>query len=357
MAEEQDDAQKTEEPTSKKLEDAAKKGDVPRSQEVRTWFMLLTATVAFAIFARSSGAFITTELSGIFANAHMMSIDQGGILEMMRSILVTLGLALGLPFLMLVAAAFGGTLIQGKIHFSAEKMKPKLSKISVLKGLKRLFSVQSLAEFGKSLAKLIIIGGACVLLLWPERARLVDVITLDPSAMLSLVVLMALKLAIAVVAIMTVVALADYALQYQQFMKRMRMTRQEVKDEHKQMEGDPQVKARIRQIRAQRAKQRITQAVPEADVVITNPTHFAVALKYDHGDMAVPRLVAKGVDHLAARIRELANEHDVPLVENPPLARAIYAAVDIDEDIPPEHYKAVAEVIAYVLRLRGQMKG
>lgn len=355
MADEQDDAQKTEEPSSKKLEDAYRKGQAPRSQEVKTWFMLLAATIAFALFAGSSARAISNHLYGYFAHAHQMPVDGGSLLNDARAMGLTILLALSLPVLMLIAGAFGGSLVQGKIVFTAEKIKPQLSKISPLKGLKRMFSVQSVAELGKSVAKLVVIGATCAILLWPERGYLIDVLTMSPAAVLSITKVMAIKLAVAVVAIMTVVALLDYALQRQQFMKQMRMTKQEVKDEHKQLEGDPQIKARIRQVRAQRARQRVAQAVPESDVVITNPTHYAIALSYKHGEMAVPKLKAKGVDHLAARIRELAKEHDIPIVENPPLARAIYAGVEIDQDIPAEHYKAVAEVIAYVLRLKGQL--
>ncbi|MFZ5608545.1 MAG: flagellar biosynthesis protein FlhB [Pseudomonadota bacterium] len=355
MAEQNDDAQKTEEPTSKKLEDAYKKGEAPRSHEVRTWLMLLTATLAYALFASRSGGSITERLTVYLAQSHAISLDGGAILADLRALGWAILRALGIPILMLIAAAFAGTLIQAKVVLSGEKMKPKLSKISPLSGLKRLFSIQSVSELGKSVAKLVIIGGASILLLWPERGRLIEVLGLSFPDIVTLVNAMALRLGIAVVSIMTVVALLDYALQRQQFMKRMRMTKQEVKDEHKQLEGDPQVKGRIRQIRMQRAKQRITKAVPESDVVITNPTHYAVALKYKHGEMAVPLLKAKGVDHLAAKIRELAKKHDIPIVENPPLARAIYATVDVDEEITPQHYKAVAEVIGYVLRLRGKL--
>jgi flagellar biosynthetic protein FlhB len=157
------------------------------------------------------------------------------------------------------------------------------------------------------------------------------------------------------VAVMTAIALLDYGYQRYQHNKQLKMTKQEVKDEHKQSEGDPQIKARIRAIRTQRARQRMMAAVPEADIVITNPTHFAVALQYKMDEMAAPKLVAKGVDTLALRIRQVAEENDVPIVENPPLARALYAAVELDQEIPPEHFKAVAEVIGYVMRLRGKL--
>ena len=166
-----------------------------------------------------------------------------------------------------------------------------------------------------------------------------------------------MQLVVGTVAVMTVIALLDFAYQKYTFMKEQKMTKQEVKDEHKQSEGDPQVKARIRQLRAQRARQRMMAEVPDADVVVTNPSHYAVALKYNMEEMPAPKLVAKGMDFVAFRIREVAEENDIPIIENPPLARALYAPVELDEEIPPEHYKAVAEVIGYVMRLRGELQG
>jgi flagellar biosynthetic protein FlhB len=167
------------------------------------------------------------------------------------------------------------------------------------------------------------------------------------------------QLVVGTVAVMTVIALLDFAYQKYTFMKEQKMTKQKVKDEHKhkQSEGDPQVKARIRQLRAQRARQRMMAEVPDADVVVTNPSHYAVALKYNMEEMPAPKLVAKGMDFVAFRIREVAEENDIPIIENPPLARALYASVELDEEIPPEHYKAVGEVIGYVMRLRGELQG
>jgi flagellar biosynthetic protein FlhB len=164
------------------------------------------------------------------------------------------------------------------------------------------------------------------------------------------------KLLIGVLSIITVMAIFDYAYQRFSFMKTMRMSKQEVKDENKQSEGDPIVKARLRSIRLNRARKRMMAAVPKASVIITNPTHFAVALVYEMGESSAPKVVAKGADHVAFKIREIAKEHDVPIVENPPLARALYANVEIDREIPPEHYKAVAEIISYVFRLKGKMR-
>jgi flagellar biosynthetic protein FlhB len=250
---------------------------------------------------------------------------------------------------MLAAAA--GSMIQHQLVWSIEPLKPKLSKISLIAGAKRLFSKQALANFLKGLAKLIVIGSVMTALLWPQRHRLDALVSIDPAAILPLVQAQAFNVMAVVVTIMAIVAAADFLFQYRQWYERQKMTMQELKEEFKQTEGSPEVKAKIRQLRQNRSGRRMMSAVPTASVVITNPTHYAVALRYE-GGMNAPVCVAKGVDTLARRIRDLAQEHAIPIVENPPLARALHAAVDIDDEIPPEHYQAVAEVIGYVMRMR-----
>jgi flagellar biosynthetic protein FlhB len=232
-----------------------------------------------------------------------------------------------------------------------ETITPKLSKISPLAGLGRMFSKQSLANFVKGLLKLGVVGAVMIVLLWPERDRLEGLISADPAAITDLTLSLAGKMLGAVVAILAVIAIADYLFQYRQWYEKQKMSLQEIKEEYKQSEGDPAIKGRIRALRQMRMRQRIMAAVPKATVVITNPTHFAVALQYEPG-MDAPVCVAKGADRIALKIREVAGEHNVPIVENPPLARALHASVEIDQAIAPEHYKAVAEVIGYVMRLR-----
>ncbi|RME67298.1 MAG: flagellar biosynthesis protein FlhB [Alphaproteobacteria bacterium] len=353
MAEDQDNAQKTEEPTQKRLDDAYDKGEAPKSQEVKHWFMILAIGLAVATAAGPSAHLLRGHLAGYLGHAGDLMAGGGALLHDLRNLALVVLLALAVPMLFLIAGGLAGNILQGRTVLTSEKLKPKLSKISPMAGAKRLFSLQSVAEFLKSLAKLVVIGVISAMLIWPERGRLLDIIRMPMDDILPLVASLALRLVGGVLAAMTVIALADFLWQRQQFIKRLRMTKQEVRDEFKQMEGDPQIKARIRQLRTERTRQRIAKAVPESDVVITNPTHYAVALEYKHGRMAVPLMRAKGVDHLAMRIRTLAKEHNIPIIENPPLARALHAAVDIDQEIPPEHYKAVAEVISYVMKLRG----
>jgi len=352
MAEDNDDSQKTEDPSDKKLSEAYSKGEAPKSQEVKTWFMLLSALLVISVFSPTMAGGLRENLAGILSNAHSIDLSDRGAVALLNGLMRTIIGLMGLPILILLIAAFAGSIVQGHSVFTAAKITPKLNKISPLAGVKRLFSLNSVTELLKSIAKLTIVGSIFFALLWPERGRLGQVVTSSPEALLAIIFTLTVKLAIAVVIVMAAVAAADYAYQRFQFMKRMRMSIKEVRDEQKQIEGDPHVKSRIAKVRAQRSQQRIAQAVPEADVIITNPTHYAIALKYQHGQMEVPVLLAKGVDHLAAKIREIAGEHDIPMLENPPLARSIYATVEVDEEIKPEHYKAVAKVISYLLALR-----
>jgi flagellar biosynthetic protein FlhB len=192
--------------------------------------------------------------------------------------------------------------------------------------------------------------------LWPERGTLGALLGAEPQQIAGAIVHMLMKLLTATLAVLAVIAVLDYVLQRYRFLQRNRMSKQEIKEEYRQTEGDPAVKAKVKQIRQERSRRRMMAAVPEATVVIMNPTHFAVALKYESGKMAAPVCVAKGVDALALKIRAVAEEHEVPVVENPPLARALYATVEIDEPVPAEHYKAVAQVIGYVMKLTGKMR-
>jgi flagellar biosynthetic protein FlhB len=259
--------------------------------------------------------------------------------------------AVAIPFVLLMLAAICGNLIQHRLVWSAEPLRPSLSKISPIAGLRRLFSKQALMNFAKGLAKLVLIGAVMTALMWPQRFRLEGLVMVDLAALLLLTKSLSLEILGTVVAILAIVAAADYLFQYRQWFERQKMSMQELREEFKQSEGDPAIKAKMRQLRQARMRKRMMAAVPKASVVVTNPNHYAVALQYDPG-MNAPVCVAKGLDLIALKIREVASAHDVPVVENPPLARALHATVDIDEEVPPEHYKAVAEIIGYVMKLR-----
>jgi flagellar biosynthetic protein FlhB len=351
MAEERDDADKTEDPTLKRLDDALKRGDVAKSQEVNTWFVIAAAALVMVGFSGSLAAGLTTTLRGLMGNAHRVSFDRGGLFGLVEKIGFEVLASVAVPVLVLVIGAIAGNVIQHQLVWSGEQLKPTLSKISPIAGAKRLFSKFALVNFAKGIAKLVLIGGLMVWVLWPERNRLDGLVATEMAGVLALTQSLAVKLLGAVVAALAVIAALDFLFQYRQWFERQKMSLHELKEEFKQTEGDPKIKARIRQIRQERMRRRMMAAVPNASVVITNPTHFAVALQYERG-MNAPVCLAKGIDSLALKIREVAVAHNIPVVENPPLARTLHATVEIDREIAPEHYRAVAEVIGYVMRLR-----
>jgi flagellar biosynthetic protein FlhB len=303
------------------------------------------------VFAVPVATNLEATFRGLLANAHDIPADGPALAALARALATHVVAALGIPLLLLCLAALAGTAIQHRIVFSTQTLRPSLSKLSPGAGFSRLFSRQSLASFAKGIAKLGIIGAVMAALLWPQRHRLGALVGADPAAVLPLTRALAMQMLGAVVAVLTVVAAADYLLQYRQWYERQKMSLQEIKEEYRQSEGDPVVKGKLRQLRQSRMRKRMMAAVPKASVVITNPTHFAVALQYERG-MNAPVCLAKGVDLVARRIREVAQANGVPIVENPPLARALHATVEIDQEIPSEHYRAVAEIIGYIMRLR-----
>jgi flagellar biosynthetic protein FlhB len=351
MAEDQDDTERTEDPTFKKLDEAVERGDVAKSQEVNTWFIIAGGTLILLSFSDRMSGGLQATLRGLIANAHSIPVDGRGIISVTAKLGTEILAAVALPFLILALAAVAGNMVQHRLVWSVEGLTPKLSKISPMAGFKRLFSKQALANFVKGLVKLALIGAVMAALLWPQRYRLEGLVATDPAAILPLVRSLALTILGAVVAILAVVAAADYFFQYRVWFERQKMSLRELKEEYKQSEGDPAVKGKIKQMRYVRMKKRMMAAVPKASVVITNPTHYAVALQYEPG-MNAPLCLAKGIDAIALKIKEVAGKHSIPIVENVALARALHAAVEIDEEIPPEHYKAVAEVIGYVMRLQ-----
>lgn len=356
MADEsQDSSQKTEEPTQKRLDDAREKGQVASSKEINTWFMLGGMALVIGAFGPSMLSEFKRLLTPFLAKPHDMVVDRAAVMNLFEFELATIGLALLVPLSVLVVAAFASSFVQNGILFAPEKIKPTLDKISLLKGFKRMFSLQSLSEFLKGVFKIVIVAATATVLIMPELDGIDRIVSFDMPQLLDFLHTLLVKLMIGVVAVVTIMAGIDFLYQKFEHTKQLRMSRQEIKDELKNTEGDPLVKQRLRQIRQERARQRIAAAVPDSTVVITNPTHYAVALKYEGGADGAPVLTAKGVDNMAMQIRKIAEEHDVPIVENPPVARAIYAGVEIDQEIEPQHYQAVAEIIGYVMRLKGAL--
>jgi flagellar biosynthetic protein FlhB len=346
---------KTEDPSQKKLEDAHKKGDVAKSQEVTTWFMLSGSALIFAMMAVPTSSGLMQRLASLMANADRFEVGGAGFGAIVNQLATSILLVALIPLLVLAGFAVAANLVQHKPLLSVDPITPKFSKISPIAGFKRLFSTEALVNFGKGLFKIGIVSAVLWFVLSPEIDGLEAMISADPALILARFLDISLKIFGAVIAVVTVMAVADYVYQRNRWWERQKMTVQETRDEYKQMEGDPKVKGRIRAIRNERSRKRMMASVPQATVVITNPTHFAVALKYDRS-MSAPLCLAKGVDAVALRIRAVASENDVPIVENPPLARALFASVEVDQTIPTEHFKAVAHVIGFVMRLKDKSR-
>ncbi|MBI4967147.1 MAG: flagellar biosynthesis protein FlhB [Rhodospirillales bacterium] len=353
--EDADESQKTEQPSGRKLGRARTEGNVPMSQEVKIWLMLLGTTVIVGWLGSRMAVNLLPTLTRFVESPHTMAVDPAALQRLFVGLAIEIGLVLLIPFSFLFLLGVLGTIGQVGFLWVGKRLLPDFSKLNPLAGLKRLFSPMSLIEFLKATIKLVVVGTILWTIVEPRQASLPQMVELDPLQMLGVIREVVFTLAATTLGVYTFVAGADYVYQRWTFMKRLRMTKQEVKDENKETEGDPKIKAKLASLRMQRARARMMAAVPKATVVVTNPTHYAIALHYDMETMPAPQVVAKGVDFLALRIRELAEAHEVPLVENPPLARALYAAVEVDETIPPEHYKAVAEVIGYVMRLKKKL--
>ncbi len=351
MAEE-DKASKTEDPTQKRLADAREEGNVANSREVSHFTMLLGAAIFVATMLPWVADRVAAHLSQFLAKADRIRLEPDAIAIGLVDIVLTLAPYLALPVALFMLMGIVGQVSQVGLLFTAKPLQPKLDKISPISGIKRMFSIKQILEAVKGIFKIGVVAVIAGLVLLPAMEAPAHLVDQDILATLNEFHDALVVLIVGVVMVMVIITLIDVVYTRHKHYEDLRMTKQEVKDEHKNLEGDPQVKRRVQQLRVERTRQRMMQAVPDADVVITNPTHFAVALRYKMESMAAPRLVAKGQDHLAMRIRAVAEENDVPIVENPPLARALYASVELDQEIPPEHYQAVAEVIGYVMRLK-----
>ena len=343
---ENDQDDKTEAPSQKRLDDARAKGDVPRSTEINSWFILSGAAFTISIMG-GSGA----KLTGFWEQAGHFSASKVEMSRLSGDFFLTLVDFLTLPFAIAVTAAAIGPLLQHIPTPSLEHLMPKMSRVSPAAGLARVLGKGAVAQAIKSVAKLAIVGSVVTLAMWSERQRLAMLPDMELSAILDVARAALMHILIAVLSIHAFVAGGDYLFQWFSWHKRLMMSRQDLKDEFKQQEGSPEVKNKLRQLRRNFARRTMMSKVPKATVVIANPTHFAVALQYDEG-MRAPVCVAKGVDVLALRIRKLAEEHDVPVIEDRPLARSLYKLVEVDGQIPLDLYKPVAEIIGYVMRLR-----
>ncbi len=354
MAEEEKEKhQKTEEPTQKRIDDAVKKGQVVTSREVNSFFMLLAFTILIIVLAPPIMDEMRYRLSHYIIKPHDIDItDQAFYLEM-HDLMYDVLVMMVLPIILAISAVFLANAAQNRFVLSTEPIVPKLSKISIIKGFGRLFSRRSMVEFVKGLVKITVVGAVAMIAIWPYKEHLRLLPDENMFELLTFISSIAGRMMIGICMIMLIIALLDFAYQKFEYLQNLKMTKQELKDEFKQQEGDPQVKQKLKQIRRERAKKRMMEAVPQADVVITNPEHYAVALQYDQLTMNAPHVVAKGTDKAALRIKEVAEQHKITVMRNPPLARLLYDNARMDEEIPYEYYKAVAEIIGYVYKLRG----
>jgi flagellar biosynthetic protein FlhB len=352
-----DNDQKTFDPTEKKLADARAKGDIPSSPEMKHAAMFAAAIVVVG----GMGTYTVQQLGVIFVRlwggADDYLFTPQGAENFAIGLLGAVGMAVAPLLSVLFAFALLGGVLQGRPSFALARLKPQWSKLNPFSGLGRMFGPRALIEFGKTLAKMTGVIVIATNVIWPKIIGLDQLVGADPAAITAAALGVVLAMIKAVAILVAALAIFDFVYQRWSFTNRMKMSLQEIKDEHKAQDGDPLIKGKIRQMQMQRARSRMMAAVPDASVIITNPTHYAVALKYDHGAMAAPVVVAKGVDAIALKIREVATAHGVPIVENVPLARALYASAELERPIPTEHYAAVAEIISYVLRLaRGQQR-
>ena len=347
---ESDSEDKTEEATPRRLEKAREEGQIVMSREVVGFAAFSAALLGILFGLPPLGYELMRGMRGILEHSH-----EAGF-EIVTREMLRLGLLAALPVLAMgLMGAIAGAMLQSKGLFSVTSIKPKFSKISPVSGVKRLLGVDGLIELLRTIIKLLVVAAA----LWwalgdPEDLR--TTLSVSPSDLLGLMVDASMDLVIAALVAFAGIAVADYFVVRFRHFRRLRMSRKELRDELKDTDGDPNIKARIKSIRLGRARRRMMAAVPNAAVVITNPTHFAVALAYDEKSQAAPKIVAKGAEAVAARIRAVAEESGVPLVSNPPLARALFKQ-ELETEIPAEHYQAVAEIIAYVWRLRGRSGG
>ena len=351
MADDADNASKTEEPTSKRLDDARVQGDVAKSTDLSSFFALAAAVGVTMMAGPGMASRMMMELRPFIEHPAQFDLSGLGGVAVLKLALVAASPAVTV-LVAAGAAGAAGNFIQQGFLWSPAKLTPDLSKLNPLAGLKRMFDIDAMVQFARSMAKLTAVAIIAWMVLKPRASVLPQLVGLDIAAILPVSMDAIQALAIAVLIVMGTLAGIDWFWTRFRYMQKMRMSREDVKQDHKDADGDPHIKAKVRQLRVERSKRRMMQKVPTASVVVMNPTHYAVALRYEAGETPAPICVAKGMDSLALKIREIAEASNVPVVEDAPLARALYATVEVDESIPREHYQAVAKVIGFIMGRR-----
>ena len=352
VAEDDDESSKTEEPSERKISKAKEEGDIAISQDAKSFIMLLGMLFVVWLLLPILFKWFYVMAVKFIESPDTIPVDERHIRLLFTQMTIGLFKILSIPFAIFIVLGLFASIAQTGFVFAPKKLEPDWNKLNIFAALPKFINMKKIVESIKGIIKIVVIAFISILVIRPYLEKVNLMPTMDTIAILTFIHKVVVLLIFTVVIATLVIAIADFAYQKYAHLKKLRMTKQEVKDEYKQMEGDPLVKSRIRQIRMERARHRMMDAVPKADVVIVNPTHYAVALEYKSDKMDAPVLVAKGLDNIALKIREIAEEHEVPIVENPPLARALFASVEIDEMIPSEHFKAVAEVIGYVMQLK-----
>jgi flagellar biosynthetic protein FlhB len=352
VSDEPDESQKTEEASPKKLADARKKGDVPVSKEVATLGSMVAAVMLIAFLAPSLVRTISGRTTPFIANIHEIRVQetQYDVMAVLGELFTKIMAAMSPLFLAFAGAALLATLGQNALVFAVDRIKPKAERLNPMKGLKRMFSQDSLVELAKNLVKVAVVTGVVTLFTLNELENFTAMASYDLNEVPRRMQGMVIKLLSAVLIVMVLIAVIDVIWKQMEHKKKQRMTKQEVKDEFKQTEGDPQIKQRLAEIRRSKKRKDAIGKVPDATVLIMNPTHYAVALRYVPSEGDAPVCIAKGRNLIALEMRRKAEEHNVPVIENPPLARALHAALEEDQPIPPQFFKAVAEIINYVYR-------
>lgn len=357
MPEEQDLSQKTEEPTPRRLEEALKKGQVISSKEVSNFIILVAFTLVVLLLAKILFQYSSKKLAFYVTQPHQMITGDSSIelLALAKKLIFDFFTILAIPLIVIIAAIIFSNFIQHGFIFAPEALTFDWSKISPLKGIKRLFSAKSVMELVKAIIKFAVISISIYLSIKREFIEIEILHSFDLAAIMNEILRLVAKMLMIISIVMFFIAVIDYLFQRHEYLKNLRMSREEIKEEYKQTEGSPEIKSKLKALRQKRSKERMIAEVPTADVVITNPTHYSVALKYNHDSMSAPKVIAKGKDLIALKIREIAVNNFIPIIENPKLARSLFASTKINDFIPYEHYKAVAEIMAYVMR-RKKMK-
>ncbi len=352
--EDEDESSKTEEPSERKISKAKEEGDVAISQDAKSFIILIGCLFVVWLFMPIMCKWVGEIGSSFISRSGSTHVDSGNFVVLLEQAIFGFFKVMAIPFAIFMVLGIFASLSQTGFIYAPKKLEPNWNKLNIFAALPKFINKQKIVESIKGIIKITVVSFLAYKVLQPYIPQAELLPTMDNYGILDFIHHIVVMLLFTVTIAVLVIAAGDYAWQKYSHLQKLRMTKQEVKEEYKQMEGDPLVKSKIRQLRMERARQRMMENVPKSDVVIVNPTHYAVALSYDMATMPAPKVTAKGVDNVALRIKALAEENDVPIVENPPLARALFASTELDQTIPTEHFKAVAEVINYVMQLKNQ---